>query len=99
MAAMPIMPIEPANAVNSVRPFFVMRLLSESESAVKKPMRVLPLLRPDGAAPRPASGDAGDADEPASAGHALAARGSVACADADEEPSAGEAADREFRGC
>ncbi|CAK7030294.1 MAG: hypothetical protein MEEGG_02072 [Eggerthella lenta] len=32
---MPMMPIEPANAVISVRPFFVMRFLNDSESAVR----------------------------------------------------------------
>ena len=35
MAAMPMLPIEPANAVISVRPFFVMRFLNDSESAVR----------------------------------------------------------------
>ena len=37
-----MMPIEPAKAVMMVRPFFVMRLLNDSDSAVKKLMRVLP---------------------------------------------------------
>ena len=38
---MPMMPMEPAKAVMMVRPFFVMRLLNDSDSAVKKLMRVL----------------------------------------------------------
>ena len=40
MAAMPIMPMLPAKAVMSVRPFFVSRFLNESESAVKNDMLV-----------------------------------------------------------
>ena len=35
---MPMMPIEPAKAVMMVRPFFVMRLFAESDSAVRKLM-------------------------------------------------------------
>ena len=35
---MPMMPIEPAKAVMTVRPFLVMRLLKESESAVSRLM-------------------------------------------------------------
>ena len=41
---MPMMPIDPANAVMNVRPFFVMRLLNESESAVRKPIDARPPL-------------------------------------------------------
>ena len=37
---MPMMPMEPANAVMSVRPFFVMRFLNESASAVKNDILV-----------------------------------------------------------
>ena len=40
MAAMPIMPMLPAKAVMSVRPFFVSKFLNESESAVKNDMLV-----------------------------------------------------------
>ena len=35
---MPMMPIEPAKAVMKVRPFLVMRLLAERESAVSSPI-------------------------------------------------------------
>ena len=38
MSAMPIIPMLPAKAVKNVRPFFVIRLLSESDSAVPKPI-------------------------------------------------------------
>ena len=41
MAAMPMMPMEPAKAVMSVRPFFVSRFLNERESAVAGDMRVV----------------------------------------------------------
>ena len=41
IAAIPIMPIEPANAVISVRPFLVMRLLNERPSAVRSDIEVL----------------------------------------------------------
>ena len=37
---MPMMPIEPAKAVRSVRPFLVIRLFSESDSAVPKDIEV-----------------------------------------------------------
>ena len=37
---MPMMPMEPAKAVMMVRPFFVMRLLNESDSAVRNPIDV-----------------------------------------------------------
>ena len=36
MAAMPMMPMEPAKAVMMVRPFLVMRLLKDNASAVRK---------------------------------------------------------------
>ena len=38
---MPMMPMDPANAVMRVRPFFVMRLLNDSASAVGNDMLVL----------------------------------------------------------
>ncbi len=37
---MPMMPMDPAKAVMSVRPFFVMRLLNDSASAVSGPIEV-----------------------------------------------------------
>ena len=37
---MPMMPMEPAKAVMMVRPFFVMRLLKDSDSAVRNPIEV-----------------------------------------------------------
>ena len=40
MAAMPMMPMEPAKAVMMVRPFLVMRLLKDRASAVRKLMDV-----------------------------------------------------------
>ena len=40
MAAMPMMPMLPANAVMSVRPFFVSRFLNDRESAVRNDMLV-----------------------------------------------------------
>ena len=40
---MPMMPIEPANAVRKVRPFLVMRLLNDSSSAVANDIDALPL--------------------------------------------------------
>ena len=40
ISAMPIMPMEPAKAVRMVRAFLVIRLLSESPSAVKNDMEV-----------------------------------------------------------
>ena len=40
MSAMPMMPMLPAKAVRSVLAFFVIRLLSERESAVIKLMEV-----------------------------------------------------------
>ncbi len=60
IAAMPMMPIEPANAVMAVRPFFVMRLLAESASAVRKPMdeRWRGCSEPFSAARRPSSSPA-----------------------------------------
>ena len=42
ISAMPMMPMEPANAVKSVRPFFVMRFVSDRLSAVLKLMEGLP---------------------------------------------------------
>ena len=36
ISAIPIIPMLPANDVRNVRPFFVIRLLSERERAVKK---------------------------------------------------------------
>ena len=47
MSAMPMMPMEPANAVRSVRPFFVRRFVSDRLSAVLKLIEGLPVL--DGA--------------------------------------------------
>ncbi len=41
IAAMPMMPMLPAKAVISVRPFLVMRLLKDSANAVKNDMDVL----------------------------------------------------------
>ena len=41
IAAMPMMPMDPAKAVMSVRPFLVMRLLNESSSAVRNDIEVL----------------------------------------------------------
>ncbi|WP_218958842.1 hypothetical protein [Eggerthella guodeyinii] len=40
MSAMPMMPIAPANAVSSVRPFLVTRLFSDRPSAVPNPSLV-----------------------------------------------------------
>ena len=40
ISAMPIIPMLPANAVSTVRVFFVIRLFSERDSAVKKLMDV-----------------------------------------------------------
>ena len=44
ISAMPMMPMLPAKAVKKVRPFFVIRLLSDSDSAVPKLIEVLLLL-------------------------------------------------------
>ena len=44
ISAMPIMPMLPAKAVSTVLPFFVIRLLSESDRLVKKPILALPDL-------------------------------------------------------
>ncbi len=41
MAAMPMMPMEPAKAVMMVRPFLVIRLFADSASAVGKLIEVL----------------------------------------------------------
>ena len=75
MAAMPMMPMEPAKAVSAVRPFLVMRLLNESESAVRNPIearllrRLSSLLAPTGGmtpvtsasgSPLPSEAPAGD---------------------------------------
>ena len=40
MAAMPMMPMDPAKEVMRVRPFFVIRLLKDRDRAVRKPMEV-----------------------------------------------------------
>ena len=45
ISAMPIMPMLPANEVSSVRAFLVIRLFSESDSAVRKDIDVFPLWR------------------------------------------------------
>ena len=44
ISAMPIIPMLPAKAVKNVRPFFVIRLLSDSDSAVPKLIEVFLLL-------------------------------------------------------
>ena len=46
---MPIIPIDPANAVSNVRAFFVFRLLKLKESAVRKDMEAFPIFLCSGA--------------------------------------------------
>ena len=52
---MPIMPIEPAKEVRIVRPFLVIRLLSDSDSAVPNDIEVFSLETAAGAISSPGS--------------------------------------------
>ena len=56
ISAMPIIPMLPAKAVKNVRPFFVIRLLSDSDSAVPKLIEVFLLLPAAGFSVPPAYG-------------------------------------------
>ena len=53
--AMPMMPIDPANEVSSVRPFLVLRLLKLSAMDVASDIEALPSLLCTGASDAPSS--------------------------------------------